>query len=412
MSSTLRSFSSPAFRLWFIGALVSNIGTWMQTTALSWVILTELSSGDAQAMGVAMALQFAPQVLLAGLAGRLADRVERRRILIVTQCALLSISVTLGILLLLQLANLGIVFAFAFLLGLTSAIDTPARQMLVVDLVVRAMASNAIALNAAAYNGARMIGPGAAGLMLALTASGWVFIANGCTFLAMLAILLVIRPVASDGLACHRMTHSPDPRRGSGIRHVLGRPDLIVALTIAFLVGTFAMNLPILASTMALEFEVGAEGFGALTSILAIGSVTGAVVSARAEVPRLRTAVFASLGIAIAIGASGLMPAYPLYAMTLPLCGLASVILFTTVNGYVQTTAEPALRGQVLAVYIAVVLCAAPIGAPALGWVAVEVGARTATLCAAGAALTAFVLGGIWLVSARRGRSGPATPPL
>lgn len=398
MSSTFRSFKVFNYRVWFIGALVSNVGAWMQATALSWVVLTELTNNDASAMGVTMALQFAPPLLLVSVTGWVADRFERRRLLMLTQTALLVLGVAIGVLILTGVMTLGLIWMFALLLGLVTAFDNPVRQAFVSDLVDRENASNAIALNAASFNGARMIGPAVAGVVIVAVGTGWVFLVNGVTFLGMIVALGMIR---TDELI-PRAKRTGAARLADGFRYVGGRPDLIVTFVMVFLLGAFGMNFPIFASTMALEFGQDADGYGLLSSILAIGSLTGALLAARRDRARMRMVVLGTGLFGIAAVLSAVMPSYWLYALTLMFTGFAVVTTLTTANGYVQTTTDPTVRGRVLALYVAILMGGTPIGAPIVGWVAEEFGPRMAILLGAVTALAAFAVGTIWLFASGR----------
>lgn len=398
MSAMFRSFSVFNYRVWFIGALVSNVGAWMQATAQNWVVLTQLTDNDATAVGITMALQFGPPLLLVSVTGWAADRFDRRRLLMITQTILLLLAVLLGVLLLAGAMTLPLMYAFALLLGLVTAFDYPARQTFVTDLVSRENASNAVALNAASFNGARLIGPAVAGVMIVAVGTGWVFLVNAGTFLATVIALLVIRPAE----LVPRATTPTKSRLADGFRYVRTRPDLVVVLVMVLLIGAFGMNFPIFASTMALEFGQGADGFGLLSSILAIGSVAGALLAARRERARFRVIVLATLGFALSCAASVLMPSYWTYAATQILVGLSTVTMLTTSNGYVQTTTDPAVRGRVLALYLAVILGGTPVGAPIVGWVAAEFGPRAAILVGAAAGLASFMIGVTWLIVSGR----------
>ena len=398
MSAMFRSFSVFNYRVWFIGALVSNIGAWMQATALSWVVLTELTDNDAAAMGITMALQFAPPLLLVGVTGWVADRFERRRLLVVTQGLLLLIGVAIGILLLVGVMTLPLMYTFALALGVVAAFDNPARQAFVSDLVAREAASNAVALNAASFNGARMIGPALAGVVIVAVGTGWVFLVNGVTFFAMIIALWLIR---TDELVPR--VHAPGASRlADGFRYVARRPDLIVTFAMVFLVGAFGMNFPIFASTMAIEFGQEADGYGLLSSILAVGSLAGALLAARRDRARIRVVIGGTLLFAAAAAVSAFMPTYWAYAVTLMFTGFAVVTMLTTANGYVQTTTDPALRGRVLALYMAILMGGTPVGAPIVGWVADEWGPRAAILLGAIAAVVAFAIGATWLIVSGR----------
>lgn len=400
MSAMFRSFSVYNYRIWFIGALVSNTGAWMQATALSWVVLTELTNNDASAMGITMALQFGPPILLVGVTGWVADRFDRRRLLMLTQSTLLVLGAAIGILILTGVMTLPIMYAFALALGVVIAFDNPARQAFVSDLVTRENASNAVALNAASFNGARMIGPAVAGLVIVAVGTGWVFLVNAITFIGMIAALALIR---TDDLV-PRVRAPGAARLADGFRYVAHRPDLVVSFSMVFLLGAFGMNFPIFASTMALEFGQEADGYGLLSSILAIGSLAGALLAARRDRARMRVVVLGTGIFAAAAAVSAVMPSYWAYAATLMVTGFAVVTTLTTANGYVQTTTDPALRGRVLALYMAILMGGTPIGAPIVGWVAAEFGPRTAILLGAGAAMVAFAIGGIWMLASGRFR--------
>lgn len=393
-----RSLSVFNYRVWFIGALVSNVGAWMQSTAISWVVLTELTDNDAAAMGITMALQFAPPLLLVGVTGWVADRFDRRRLLFVTQGLLLVLGLAIGALLFAGMMTLPIMYAFAFALGMVAAFDNPTRQAFVSDLVARENASNAVALNAASFNTARMIGPAVAGIVIVAVGTGWVFVVNAFTFVAMLAALVMIR--------AHELVPRPkqlgSARLADGFRYVARRPDLIVTFAMVFLIGAFGMNFPILASTMALEFGQEADGYGLLSSILAIGSLAGALMAARRDRARIRVLIVGTLLFALAATVSAFMPTYWLYAVTLMFTGFSVVTMMTTANGYVQTTTDPALRGRVLALYMAILMGGTPIGAPIVGWVAAQFGPRAAILVGAVAAIAAFAIGFTWLLASGR----------
>ena len=398
MKAMFRSLASVDYRIWFVGALISNVGAWMQATAQNWVVLTELTDNDAFAVGITMALQFAPQLLLVPVTGLIADRFERRRILMVTQSSLMVLGLALGALLIFGHAELWHLYVFAGLLGLVNAVDTPARQTFVADLVSSGDMSNAVALNSASFNAARMIGPALAGFLIVLVGSGWVFVINAITFVAVLVSLVKLR-----GSKLRRMPRAPRERGAfvAGFRYVWGRPDLVVVFVIVFLVGAFGMNFPIFSSTMAVEFGRGAGEYGLLSSILAIGSLTGALLAARRERARLRVIIVASAIFGLAVLVSAVMPSYWLFAASTVFIGFGAVTMLTTANGYVQTTTDPLLRGRVMALYMAVVMGGTPIGAPVVGAVANTWGPRWALGVAALAAGVAALIGLAWLVVAR-----------
>lgn len=404
MSAMFRSLSNYNYRVWFIGALVSNVGAWMQATTQNWVVLTDLTDNDAVAVGITMALQFGPQLVLVPITGLIADRFDRRTILFFTQSALMLLGAALGLLLLLGHAELWHLYLFALLLGIINAIDGPARQTFVSDLVSEHNMANAVALNSASFNAARMIGPAVAGFLIVLIGSGWVFIVNAATFIAVLVALAML-----NSSRLRRMPRAPRARGQfvEGFRYVARRPDLLVVFVIVFLVGAFAMNFPIVASTMAVEFDRGAGEYGLLSSILAIGSLSGALMAARRDRARFGVIILAVGGLGAASLLSALMPSFWTFAFSLIFIGFSAVTMLTTANGFVQTTTDPAVRGRVMALYMAVLMGGTPVGAPIVGAVANALGPRWALIVAAVAGAVGFAIGVGWLIVARELRLRP-----
>lgn len=398
MSQMFRSFSTFNYRTWFLGAIVSNVGTWMQATAQDWVVLTELTDNDATAMGITMALQFGPPLALVSVTGWVADRFDRRKILLVTQTILMGLALAVAALLLTGVMTLPLMFGFALAFGVTNAFDAPARQAFVSDMVTVEDASNAVALNSASFNMARLLGPAAAGLLIVAVGTGWVFVINAATFLSMLVALVLIRA----GELLPRVKSTGRGGLAEGFRYVWARSDLKIVFVMVFLIGAFGMNFPIFASTMALEFGRDADGYGVLSSVLAIGSLAGALLAARRDRARVRALVIAAGGFGVASVVSTWMPTYWTYAVVLIFVGFCTVTLLTTANGYVQTTTDPALRGRVLALYMAVVMGSTPIGAPIAGWITDAAGPRSAILVGGIAGLLAMIVGVTWMLASGR----------
>ena len=404
-----RSLSGFNYRLWFAGALVSNIGTWMQRTAQDWIVLTMLTKNDAVAVGVTMALQLGPQLLLVPWSGLIADRFDRRKLLIATQSTMAVLGLALGALVLSGAAELWHVYAFALALGIASAIDAPARQAFVSELVSEQNLPNAVSLNSASFNGARLVGPAVAGLLTVAVGAGWVFVINGFTFAATLLSLMLLRR--------GELRAAPRAPRGrgqlkAGISYVRRRPDLLVIFVMIFLVGTFGLNFPIFAATMAkVEFNHGAGEFGLLSSMLAIGSVTGALLAARRERPRLRVAFVAAGAFGVSLILAAAMPTYLTFGLVLILVGFTSITLLTTANGTVQTTTTPVMRGRVMALYLAIFLGGTPIGAPVIGWVANEFGPRSALVVGGASGIIAALIGVTWMVVSHDLRLRVTFPP-
>ncbi|WP_028266168.1 MFS transporter [Arthrobacter sp. MA-N2] len=398
--STFKSLGVLNYRIWFIGALISNIGTWMQRTAQDWLVFAHLSNHDAGAMGVTLALQLGPQLFLAPWAGLLADRYSRRRLLVMTQSAMAILSAGLGLLVLSGAAQLWHVYVFALLLGVVSALDAPVRQTFVSELVKDDYLSNAVALNSASFNVARMIGPAVAGILTVAVGPGWVFMINTLTFVAMLA---AIRAIPVSSLRVQPRAAAGKGRIREGLRYVRNRPDIVVVLVAIFIMGTFGLNFVLfIAAMVGTEFGMDAGAFGLLNSIMAIGSVAGALLSARRGRPRMRLIFAASGGFGIASGLAALAPNYTLFALALIPCGLFALTMITSANGYVQSTTEPVMRGRVMALYMAIFMGGTPIGAPFVGWVANVAGPRWAVGVAAAAGASTAVVGIIWIIRARQ----------
>jgi MFS family permease len=398
VNAIFRSLSIYNYRLWFGGALVSNVGTWMQRTAQDWIVLTKLTNHDAAAVGVTMALQFGPQLLMMPLSGLIADRVNRRKLLIVTQIVMAALGLGLGIIVLMNAATLWEVYLFAFGLGVTAAIDAPVRQTFISELVSEKSIPNAVALNSASFNGARLIGPAVAGILIASIGSGWVFIINAGTFAA---TLLALRFMHVGELQASPRAGRKRGQIRAGWKYVGSRPDIVVVLVMVFLVGTFGFNFPIFTSTMAVAFHQGADGFGILSSVMAVGSVLGALLAARREKPRIRVITLAATGFGLATLTAALMPSYWSFAAVLIVVGLSSLTMMTAANAYVQTTTAPAMRGRVMALYMAIFAGGTPIGAPLVGWVANVAGPRWALGLASVSGLLAAVVAIGWMIVSR-----------
>ncbi len=404
MSAMFRSLRIANYRLWFAGALVSNTGAWMQRTAQDWIVLTDLTDNDAAALGVTMALQFGPLLLLMPVAGLMADRFDRKRLLVWTQGAQLVLALGLGILVVTGVATLGIVYAFALALGVATAIDAPVRQAFVSELVDVEHLPNAVALNSMSFQGARLVGPAVAGVLVAVIGAGPVFLLNAVSFAGVLTSLAFIR--RSQLIAAPRLPRARGQIR-EGLAYVRSRPDIVVVLAIVFIIGTFGFNFPILVSTMStVEFGGGSEQFGILSSVIAIGSLVGSLLAARRDRARLGMIVVgaAAFGVTCAVGAFS--PNLWVFAALLLVVGAAGLTTMNTANAYVQTTTDPAVRGRVMALYLALFAGGTPLGAPVVGWVANALGPRWAVGIAAASGLLAAGIAIVWLIVSRGMRVG------
>jgi len=373
MFHSLKSYN---YRLWAAGALVSNVGTWMQRIGQDWLVLTVLTQHNATAVGTVMALQFGPPLLLLPLTGFAADHMDRRKLLLLTQAAAGLLALGLGVLTLAGVVQLWHVYGFALLLGCVTAFDAPARQAFVSDLVGDEDLANAVALNSASFNAARMLGPAVAGVLIAAIGEGWLFIVNAGSYAAVLASLSLLR--------LHELhtEERPERTRGSllaGFRYVWDRPDLMTVLVMLFLLGTFGYNFAIFISTMSVtEFHGDASQYGLLTSAMAVGTMTGALLSARRPVPGMVLMSVSAGGFGVTLAVAAVMPGPYLFAVMLFLVGLASLTFMTASNSMMQLTTERTMRGRVLALRIAVVMGGTPLGAPLTGWVVDRFGPRWA----------------------------------
>ncbi len=400
MPATFRSLRGFNFRIWAGGAFVSNVGTWMQRTAQDWLVLAELTDKSATAVGIVMALQFGPPLLLLPLTGFVADHFDRRRLLILTQSCMALLALGLGLLTLSGHVALWHVYVFAFLLGCVTAFDAPARQTFVSDMVSESELSNAVALNSTSFNAARLIGPAVAGLLISAIGSGWVFILNAVSFVAVIASLILLR------IGELRRNARAVRMRGSlfeGFRYVWKRPDLMAILLMLFLIATFGLNFPIFISMMSVTvFHGGAGQYGALISIMAVGSVAGALLSARRAQPRLSLLLIGACLFGVGMTVAACMPNHVLFGVFLVLVGISAQTFMTTANSIVQLTTEPAMRGRVLAILLALALGGTPIGAPMVGWVADHFGARWSMAIGAASGFVATLVGIRYLVRYRQ----------
>jgi MFS family permease len=364
------------YRLFASGQIVSLIGTWMQRVAQDWLVL-ELSGKDPIALGIAAALQFLPTLFLSLWAGVLADRMDKRRLLMLLQASMGICALGLGLLDVTGVAQLWQVYVFCFVLGCFSAVETPVRQSFVVEMVGKAQVTNAVALNSMTFNLARIVGPAIAGVLITLIGTGWVFLGNFLSFAAVLTGLALMNPSR-----LHRGTPAPRERGQllEGLRYVRGRPDLVMLMVLVFLVSTFGMTFfTTLAVAAANVFHQDASGYGLLSTMLAVGTLSGATMAARRSTrgrPRLRMLfvgglVFGALEIIL-----GVMPTYLAFGLMLIPIGMALMTFTTTANSTVQLSVTPQMRGRVMGLYMLVFLGGNPIGGPLTGWLADAFGGR------------------------------------
>ncbi|MDO5699133.1 MAG: MFS transporter [Dermatophilus congolensis] len=365
------------YRVYFVGSLTSNIGTWMARIAQDWLVLMILTNQSAAALGLVTGLQFLPIALLTPYGGAVADRFSKRTLLMATQAAMALTGALLALLVLTDTVTLWHVYALATLTGIASAFDMPARQAFVSEMVPRHLLSNAVGLNSASFNSARLVGPGIAGLLIGVWGVGPAMLFNALSFVAVIGALAAMRPAE-----LHPSERAE--RRGAvraGLRYVSGRPDIVVLLVIVFVLGTFGLNFQISNALMATAvFGLGAEEFGLLGSVMAVGSLAGALLAAKRTRPRLRLVLGALTAFAVSTAALGLAPTYPVYTVLLVPVGLSALTVMTAANATVQLTTDPSMRGRVMALYMTIFMGGTPLGAPFVGWLGDVAGPRWTVL--------------------------------
>ncbi len=390
MSGTFRSLKSFNFRIWTAGSLVSNVGTWMQRVAQDWLVLTQLTHHDASVLGVVMGLQFAPQLLFLPWTGSAADRFNQRKLLMLTQTTMGVLALALGALTVTGLIRLWHVYVFAFLSGSAAALDAPVRQTFVAEMVGDEDLSNAVSLNSTSFNAGQMIGPAVAGLLIAKVGIGWAFLLNGLSFAAVLFSMSLFRLSELHASARAARTASGFLE---GFRYVWKRPDLRAILIMLFLIGTFGLNFPLFISTMAVNvFHSDASAFGLLSSIMAVGSLSGALFAAGRRKPGIASLSVGAAVFGLGCTLAACAPGYWWFAAALALSGAAVLTVGVGTNSIMQLSTEPAMRGRVMALRVAVALGGTPIGAPIVGWIANHFGPRWSLGVGAGAGFAAALV--------------------
>ncbi|WP_081866062.1 MFS transporter [Blastococcus sp. URHD0036] len=399
-----RSLRVRNFRLYASANLVSLIGTWMQRIGQDWLVL-QLSGDSGVALGVVTSLQFAPGLVLGMYGGVLADRYPKRPLLVVTQALMGVIALALGLLVITGHVQLWHVLAFAAALGVVSSIDLPVRQSFVSEMVGPDLLTNAVGLNSTVFNGARLVGPAVAGLLIGASSGGTgpAFLINAGSFAFTIAALL--------GMRAAELFPSPPVARArgqlrAGLAYTWSRPDLVLALSLAFLVGTFGLSTQVTIALMARqEFHLGASAFGLLTTFFAVGSLTGALLSARRNSrPKEGFLVLALVVLGSCCVVAGLMPGYAWFAAALVPMGAAAMMFTVANNGFVQLGADPQMRGRVMALYFVCLTGGLPIGSPLIGWIGEHLGAPWAFVLSGGLLVVAGLCAAAWLSRSTRAR--------
>lgn len=388
LGRTFRSLSTKNFRLYFIGQVISNSGTWMQSIAQALLVLRLTGSGVD--LGFVLALQFLPLLLFGPSSGLLADRFDRRRLLIATQSLFAIQAFALGTLTLSNSVNLGAVYALASFMGMVNAIDNPTRQSFIEQMVGKDRLQNAVSLNSVVINASRVVGPALGGLLIEMVGIGYCFIVNGLSFAAVLVALLSME---KSGLFPQRKAERSKGQIRAGLAYVRATNELRVTLVAVLIVGTIAFNFQVVLPLFARDtFHGGAGSLGALTAFMGLGSVLGGLVAASAPKTSLRRLSFASLAFGLLTFVVALMPTLDLaYVAMIPM-GAASITFISYANINLQLNSKGVMRGRVMALYAMAFLGTTPIGAPIMGWVSQNYGARYALAMGGSSALVSAVL--------------------
>ena len=388
-----RSFRHRNYRILFAANGLSNIGTWAQRIAQDWLVL-ELTNNSGTALGLVTALQFAPVLLFSLHGGAMADRVNKRIALIWTNLGGFVFAALLGVLVLADSVEMWHVYVCALGLGISSAVDAPIRQSFNAEVVGRKDLPNAVSLNSANFNAGRLVGPAISGFVIAAVGNGPSFIYNALSYLFVIAALLVMR---EDEFFIPEKKETQGNIR-EGMKYVAARPDLYVIMLVVFFVATFGLNFQIYNALMATTvFGKGPASFGLMGTYMAIGSLSGALVSARFEKYRNTLFVIKMAAVfSVAVGVLSIAPNYTIYVLLLPLGGFTALITLITANSLIQTKSDPAVRGRVTGLYLLIFMGGTPFGSPLIGWVAENVGARMTIALFSGISLIAVAT--IWTI--------------
>jgi len=386
-----RSFRHRNYRILFPANTVSNIGSWAQRIAQDWLVL-ELTNNNGTYLGLVTAVQFAPVLFFSLHGGKLADRFNKRKVLILTNIMGGAASLGLGVLVITDLIALWHVFALAAVLGISTAIDAPVRQAFTTEVVAQSDLPNAVSLNSANFNAGRLVGPAVSGGLIAAFGTGPSFIINGLSYFFVIAALLNLNEKAFF----HLDRPKSDGNIREGIAYAKARPDVYVVMLMVFFLATFGLNFQIFNALMATqEFGLGPASFGLMGTFIAIGSLTGAIGSARLE--RFRNTKFVIKGgilFSISIMVFAVIPSYNLYLVWLPICGFVALTTLVSANSIVQTSTDPAIRGRVMGIYLLIFMGGTPFGSPLIGATADLIGIRPTIAICGGISLFASLI--IW----------------
>ncbi|HEX4830980.1 MAG TPA: MFS transporter [Trebonia sp.] len=360
------------YRIYITGQSLASTGAWMQSIAQDWLIFSLTHSSTA--VGVTMALQFGPILLLGLHAGAVADRVSKRRILLATQLLNATAACALAVVTIAGAVRPADVYAFALVAGMIFAFDSPARQAFVTEVVPPARLRAAISMNAAVFQATRLVGPAIASAVIVSAGPGWVFALNAACYVGPTAGLLLLRP---QDLQPREPAARAKGALRAAARYVGQRPDVLWTIFLVGVVGTFGLNFPIVLTAMAQSaFHGSASTYGLFNIVLAVGSCAGALLAGAASRPRPRVILAGAAGFGLAQLAAALMPGMPAFLLALVVMGFVNLLFQAMANAFVQLSVEPELRGRVMGLYMLVFMGGTPLGAPLIGAITSHFGAR------------------------------------
>jgi MFS family permease len=394
---TLIALSVPNFRLFTATNLVAMTAGWMQRIAQDWLVLQ--LTGSVAEVGITVACQFAPMLFFGLLGGVLVDRYPKRTLMMLTQASFAILSAILAALTLTGVVQAWHIWAIAFVVGIVTVIDNPARQTFVSELVGREHLKNAISVNSSVFQLGGMIGPALSGALLVAVGAGWSF---GINAIACAAVVVTLGFLTVSELQTAPPTPPGKGQMVEGLRYAAAKPTIIVPVILVAFFSVFALTMPVLLSAFASKvFDVGAGGYGLFNSMVAVGALTGALLSTRRAVVRLRTIVTGVLSTGVLLVLAGSIPTIAPFAIVLVAVGMSQLLFQTASNSLVQMSANVAIRGRVMSLYVMVLLGGQAIGGPLMGQIVDRFGAHVGMVVAGGVpAIAAAVIG---VVLARRG---------
>ncbi|MCU1406603.1 MAG: putative permease [Glaciihabitans sp.] len=372
-SDTLSSLRVPNFRLFTISNVLAMSGTWMQRIAQDWLVLQ--LSGSVTAVGITVALQFAPMLLFGLYGGLIVDRYSKRMLLMLTQGIVGVLSAVLAVLAITGVVEVWHVFVIAFLVGMVTVVDNPTRQVFVNELVGPRNLKNAISINSSVFQLGGLIGPAIAGVLLVAVGAGWAFGIN--------AVTCVVTVLTLSMLSTSKLMRTPPMPRAKGqlkegLRYVLAKPSIFWSVVMVLVLSVFSLTMPVILSAYATTvYDVGAAGYGLFNTLVAAGAFIGAIASTRRTSVRLRGVIMLG-GLWGALQAiAALMPTELTFGLLLVSLGIANLLFITGANSLVQMSSNLGVRGRVMSVYVMVLLGGQAIGGPFMGWLVENYGAQT-----------------------------------